>query len=60
MTPDGRRPFNTGHIKTHNKPLEGVLALCSEEVNVRLEMQLEDVLLLDAVRLVGGADCVAE
>lgn len=43
-----------------DKPLKGVLALRSEEVNVRLELQLEDVLLVNAVRLVGGADRVAE
>ena len=41
-------------------PFKGVLALCSEKVNVRLELQLEDVLLVNAVRLLRGADCVAE
>lgn len=41
-------------------PLKGVLALRSEEVNVRLELQLEDVLLVNAVRLLGGADRVAQ
>lgn len=30
-------------------PLKGVLALSSEEVNVGLELQLEDVVLVDAV-----------
>jgi len=41
-------------------PFEGVLALRPEEVNVGLELQLEDVLLVDAVRLLRGADRVAE
>lgn len=41
-------------------PLEGVLALCPEEVNMGLELQFEDVLLVNAVRLLGGTDCVAE
>lgn len=39
---------------------KGVFTLGSEEVNVRLELQLEDVLLVDAVRLLGRTDCVAE
>lgn len=30
-------------------PLKGVLALSPEEVNVGLELQLEDVVLVDAV-----------
>lgn len=41
-------------------PFEGVLAFCSEKVNVGLELQFEDVLLVNAVRLLGGADCVAQ
>lgn len=40
-------------------PLKGVLALSPEEVNVGLELQLENVVLVDAVRLFGGADGVA-
>lgn len=41
-------------------PLKGVLALCPEEVNMGLELQFEDILLVNAVGLLGGADCVAE
>lgn len=41
-------------------PFKGVLALCSEKVNMGLELQFEDVLLVNAVWLLGGADCVAE
>lgn len=41
-------------------PFEGVLALCPEKVNMGLELQFEDVLLVDAVRLLRGADCVAK
>lgn len=48
------------HPATIRVPFEGVLALRPEEVDVGLELQLEDVLLVDAVRLVGGADGVAE
>lgn len=43
-----------------NVPFKCVLAFCSEKVNVRLELQFEDVLLVDAVWLLGGADRVAE
>lgn len=50
----------TGFSQRRDKPLEGVLALRSEEVNVRLELQLEDVLLVDAVALLRGADRVAQ
>ncbi len=41
-------------------PFKRVLAFCPEEVNMGLELQFEDVLLVDAVGLLGGADCVAE
>ncbi len=47
--------LETGHV-----PFKGVLAFCPEEVNMGLELQLEDVLLVDAVGLFGGADGVAE
>lgn len=39
---------------------KGVLAFSPEEVNMGLELQFEDVLLVDAVRLFGGADRVAQ
>lgn len=41
-------------------PFKCVLALCPEKVNMGLELQFEDVLLVNAVRLLRGADCVAE
>lgn len=43
-----------------SSPFEGVLALGPEEVDVRLELQLEDVVLVDAVRLLRRADSVAQ
>lgn len=43
-----------------SSPLEGVLALGPEEVDVRLELQLEDVVLVDTVGLLGRADSVAQ
>lgn len=47
-------------LETSHIPFKGVLAFCPEKVNVGLELQLEDVLLVNAVRLFGGADRVAE
>lgn len=47
-------------LETSNVPFKGVLAFCPEEVNVGLKLQFEDVLLVNAVWLFGGADCVAE
>lgn len=41
-------------------PLKGVLALSPEEVDVGLELELEDVLLVDAVGLLGDAHAVAQ
>lgn len=43
-----------------SSPLKGVLALGPEEVDVGLELQLEDVVLVDAVRLLRRADGVAQ
>lgn len=40
-------------------PLKSVLALRPEEVDVGLELQLEDILFVDAVILPRGTDCVA-
>lgn len=47
-------------LKQSHVPFEGVLAFCPEKVNMGLELQFEDVLLVDAVGLFGGADRVAE
>lgn len=41
-------------------PFKGVLALCSKEVHVGLELQLKDVLLVNAVGLLRCADRVAQ
>lgn len=41
-------------------PLKGVFALSPEEIHVGLELQLEDIILLNAVCLHRGADCVAK
>ena len=41
-------------------PLKGVFALGPEEIHVGFELQLEDIILLNAIRLHGGADHVAE
>lgn len=41
-------------------PLKRVLALSPEEVDVGLELELEDVLLVDAVGLLRDADAVAQ
>lgn len=46
--------------ETGRLPFEGVLAFCPKKVHMGLELQLEDVLLVDAVGFFGGADCVAE
>ena len=66
IVPNRETPVHTGpkkHSDTSKRggglPLEGVLALRSEEVHVGLELQLEDVLLVDPVDLLGGADRVA-
>lgn len=47
-------------LETSQIPFKGVLAFSPEEVNMGLELQFEDVLLVDAVRLFGGADRVAQ
>lgn len=41
-------------------PFKGVLALSPEKVNMGLELQFEDVLLVNVIGLLGGADRVAE
>lgn len=41
-------------------PLKGVLALWSEVVHVRFEVELEDVIFVDVLRLGGNSDRVAE
>lgn len=41
-------------------PLKSVLAFGPEKVHVGFKLEFEDVLLVDAVRLVGRADGVAE
>ena len=41
-------------------PLKGVFALSPEEIHMGLELQLEDIILLNAVCLYRGADCVAK
>lgn len=41
-------------------PFKSVFTFCPEEVHMGLKLQLEDVLLVDAVRLLRRADCVAE
>lgn len=41
-------------------PLKGVFALGPEEIHVGFELQLEDIILLNAIRLHRGADHVAE
>lgn len=48
-------------LKSHEKlPLKGVLALGSEVVDVRLEVELEHVVLVDVLRLGGDGDRVAQ
>lgn len=47
-------------LETSRIPFKGVLAFCPEEVNVGLELQFEDVLLVDAVGVFGGAHRVAQ
>lgn len=47
-------------IETSRVPFKGVLAFCPEKVNMGLKLQFEDVLLVDAVGLFGGADRVAQ
>lgn len=41
-------------------PFKCVLALSPEEVDVRFELQLENVVLVDAVSLSGEADTVTQ
>ena len=41
-------------------PFKGVLAFCSEKVDVGLELQFEDVLFVNAVGFLRGADSVAQ
>lgn len=41
-------------------PGKRVLALCPEVVHMGFELQLEDVLLVDSIKLARPADCVAQ
>lgn len=41
-------------------PFKGVLALSPEKVHMGFELQLEDVVFLDAICLHWGADCVSK
>lgn len=41
-------------------PFKSIFALSPEEIHMGLELQLEDVILLNAICLSRGADCVAK
>lgn len=41
-------------------PFEGILAFGPEEINMGLELQLEDIFFVNAVRFPGCADCVTQ
>lgn len=55
--------INSGEKAKRKKralPFEGILAFCPEEVNMGLELQLEDILFMDAVCFPRSTDCVAQ
>lgn len=41
-------------------PFEGILAFSPEKINMGLELQLEDIFFMDAVRFPGCADRVTQ
>lgn len=44
----------------NNLPFEGILAFSPEEINMRFELQLEDIFFVNAVRFPGCADRVTQ
>lgn len=57
----GEMKYHRGAVKTQNtSPFEGVLALRSEVVDVRFEVELEDVIFVDVLRLWRHGDGVSQ